>query len=57
LSTINPTWTALGTDPGLHDKKPVANCLICGMAELSVDYGVFVGFEVLTVVSTKIAVF
>jgi hypothetical protein len=24
---VNPTWTALGVNPGLHGKKPATNCL------------------------------
>jgi len=31
MSTTNPTWTAWGSNPGLHDEKLVTSCLSCGM--------------------------
>jgi hypothetical protein len=32
LSTINPTWTALGANPGLRGEKPATNRLSYGTA-------------------------
>jgi hypothetical protein len=35
LPTTNPTWTALGANPGLRGEKPAANRLSYGTAETS----------------------
>jgi hypothetical protein len=32
LSTTNPTWTDLRSNPGLRGERPATNCLSHGMA-------------------------
>lgn len=34
MSTTNPTWTAWGSNPGLHDEKLVTSCLSCGKVHI-----------------------
>jgi hypothetical protein len=35
LSTINPTWTKPGSNPGLRGERPATNRLKHGMTEMS----------------------
>jgi hypothetical protein len=38
LSTINPTWTALGVNLGVHDERPLTNHLDMMMSELMMHF-------------------
>jgi hypothetical protein len=40
LSTTNPTWLDLGSNPGRHSRKPATNRLSCGTA-ISTDVNMY----------------